>query len=330
MKILFIGLGSIGQRHLQNAAGVFKNCDFYAYRKRGGSKVIKNTKILKRTTIQTYYKIKEVFKLKDAINIKPNITFICNPSSLHLDTAIIFAKNNSHIFIEKPLGIDLKKINTLCKILKTKKLISMVGFQMRFHPAILSIKKIINENKYGKILSGKFLNLTYLPNHHTYEDYKLSYASNKSLGGGVLTSLVHEIDLIAYFFGIPKKTLKYSFNDSSIKTVADNNFVGLFHFKKNNFFYNIALELSFSSKLENRVFEINFEKKKLKMNLNTNILTIYSNTSSKKIAKKFKITRNDLFSKELRSFKESILKKKDPNTSVSKNYNTDLLLSKCL
>ena len=41
--------------------------------------------------------------------------------------------------------------------------------------------------------------------------------------------------LIAYFFGIPKKTLKYSFNDSSIKTVADNNFVGLFHYKKNNF-----------------------------------------------------------------------------------------------
>ena len=64
MKILFIGMGSIGQRHLQNARKVFKNCDFYAYRKRGGGKVIKNTKIIKNTTIQTYYKIKEVFIFK--------------------------------------------------------------------------------------------------------------------------------------------------------------------------------------------------------------------------------------------------------------------------
>ena len=32
MKILFLGLGSIGQRHLQNAKKIFNNAKFFSYR----------------------------------------------------------------------------------------------------------------------------------------------------------------------------------------------------------------------------------------------------------------------------------------------------------
>ena len=35
----------------------------------------------------------------------------------------------------------------------------------------------------------------YLPDWHSYEDYRKSYFSRKDLGGGVLLTLIHEIEI---------------------------------------------------------------------------------------------------------------------------------------
>ena len=48
MKILFVGLGSIGQRHLQNIKKIFPKSFLYALRKKNKSLVIKNTKLIKQ------------------------------------------------------------------------------------------------------------------------------------------------------------------------------------------------------------------------------------------------------------------------------------------
>ena len=55
----------------------------------------------------------------------------------------------------------------------------MVGFQPRFHPAVILTKKIINTKKYGKVKTAYFDNLTHLPSHHPYEDYSKGYAAKK-------------------------------------------------------------------------------------------------------------------------------------------------------
>ncbi len=329
MKIMFVGLGSIGQRHLQNAKKIFKRAKFFAYRVKKTKNVIINTKLIKKDNFRNYYKINEIYNFHDAKKIKPDITFICNPSSLHLDTAIKFAKIGSHIFIEKPLGYNKKKISILKKNLKKKKLTSMIGFQTRFHPAIIYLKKIIKNKKYGKVKYANFKNLTYLPNHHPYENYSLSYASVKKLGGGALPCLIHEIDLISYFFGNPIKVESISSNSNLIKTEADNNFAALLHYKKNDNLFNVYVKLSLTDVSEKRYFTIEFEKKTIQMDLNNNKLTIYSNKKNQ-IKRKFNISRNKLFELELIHFKKCILKNKDPVTSVFKNQPTNELFNKCL
>ena len=86
-------------------------------------------------------------KISKAIKEKPLVAFICNTSDKHLTTAIPLAKNNIHLFIEKPVGIQKNKIKSLIKICKNKNIINMVGYMMRFHPAITLIKKIISDKK---------------------------------------------------------------------------------------------------------------------------------------------------------------------------------------
>ena len=221
--------------------------------------------------------------MEDAKKIKPFITFICNPSSFHLKDAKIFAKAGSHLFIEKPIIGNNNEIKKLVNILKSKSLNSMVGFQLRFHPAVILTKKIINTKKYGKVKTAYFDNLTHLPSHHPYEDYSKGYAAKKSLGGGSLSSLIHEVDLIAYFFSKPYKFVSKKFNSKIIKCDVDDNFFSIMQFKKNNHQFLVNLNLSFTNVFEKREFRILFEKSLLVCDLIKNRVDIYSNKTKKLI-----------------------------------------------
>jgi predicted dehydrogenase len=45
----------------------------------------------------------------------------------------------------------------------------------------------------------------YLPGWHRYEDYRTMYASKRDLGGGVVLSQIHELDVLFWFFGRPRR-----------------------------------------------------------------------------------------------------------------------------
>ena len=69
---------------------------------------------------------------------------------------------------------------------------------MRFHPLICDLKEIISNEYYGKLISIQSKWAEFLPDWHPWEDYRISYASNKKMGGGVALTLSHDIDL-AFF-----------------------------------------------------------------------------------------------------------------------------------
>ncbi len=323
-KILFVGLGSIGQRHLTNAMKIFNDYEFYALRETNHNLIIKETKLIKKRSLQKEFKIKEVFrKTKDALNLKPNIVFVCNPTSKHLDTCIAYSKIGTHIFVEKPLGSDLNKYKKLKKLVNKNKLITFVGYQTRFHPGIKFIKNVLKDNTYGKVISSNFTCTTYLPKHHTYEDYKKSYVSIKKLGGGTSLNLSHEIDLIYYFFGMPKKVICYKNNPAIIKTETENDVHASLFYKDRSI---VKLELSYSSFYEKRNIEIKFNKCLILFNLLTGEMKVI--TKNKTQIKKFIISRNELFLSELKHFKNLIDKKLNKNALSIPNHENILKLIK--
>lgn len=325
MKILFLGLGSIGQRHLQNAKKIFNESEFFALRLKKNNLIIKNTKIKKKTNLEKYYKIKAVYDYKSALKIEPNLTFICNPSSMHLRDAIRFAKIKSHLFIEKPLGRSKKQEKKLSNILKKNKLISMVGYQSRYHPLIKKIKNILKKKIFGKIVHVNVNHLTYLPHHHKYENYRESYAAQKKLGGGVIGGLIHEIDLIGYFFGLPYSYQTVKKNSGHLGINCEDNFMSFMKFKKKENKFSLFLRLSYSHQKEERNLSIFFEKAVLNFCFIKNEIKIYSN--KKKLNKTFKIrlNRNFTFLQQLKVLKKSLLLKKNPETSIDNNHITQNL-----
>ena len=139
--------------------------------------------------------------MEEAFDNDPDIVFITNPTAFHIDIALKAAKNNCHFFIEKPLSNSLDKCEDLLKIVNEKQLITMVGFQFRYHPLLLDLKSMINEGELGDVFYVNSFYGEYLPDWHPWEDYKLSYSAKNDLGGGVILTLSHPVDYLIWLFG---------------------------------------------------------------------------------------------------------------------------------
>jgi len=187
IKALVIGYGSIGKRHVKNLLSL-SDIQVIVYTKRGDLEE-ENKKII-------FYD-----SLQKCLDEKPTIGFVTNETSNHIKTATILAQNGINIFLEKPLSNSMKGVNNLLKIVKKKKLITQMGCNFRFYPPIMKIKKIIEENRIGRIISVQVENGSYLPDWHPNEDYSEGYAAKQKLGGGVVLTQIHEIDYLYWFFG---------------------------------------------------------------------------------------------------------------------------------
>tara|TARA_A100001015_G_scaffold251234_1_gene290126 strand:+ start:7800 stop:8813 length:1014 start_codon:yes stop_codon:yes gene_type:complete len=326
MKILFVGLGSIGQRHLQNIKKLYPNSFLYALRKRNKSLVIKETKILKNKNLEKTFNLKILRDYKQAKKLKPDLVLICNPTNFHYRDVNFFVQNKINVFVEKPIIANLNKIKKLNFKIKKLKVNTMVGYQLRFHPMVKFVKNLIYKQKYGSVVKASFKNLSYLPDYHPYEDYSKSYAAKKKGGGGVINTSSHEIDLITYFFGYPIKIHSTNIKSNNIKCDTEDLIFCNLIFKKEQYFL-VNLELSFIHYLNQRSFSIFFRNAYLKANLLTSELEIFSNKSKKRISyKRFKVRKNDLFLEELRYMKICQKSKKENFLSIENNLATIKLI----
>jgi len=85
---------------------------------------------------------------------------------------------------------------------RSRKLFTYVAYNLRFHPVIERLKKIVGEK--GKPLSFRAVCKSYLPNWRPGQDYSKSYSARKELGGGVVLELARsgaEVTGVVSFHG---------------------------------------------------------------------------------------------------------------------------------
>ena len=185
--MVIIGYGSIGKRHCKNLSK-FKDIQCF---------VVTNRKRINLPS-KNFQKFNS---LDECLKLHPDIGFITNVTSSHVDIATKLVKANCHVFIEKPLSNSMKGVKKLENLIHKKRLVSTIGCVMRFHPCLKKIKHLISEGEIGKILYVRMENGSYMPDWHRKENYRKSYASRKELGGGVVFTCIHEIDYLFWLFG---------------------------------------------------------------------------------------------------------------------------------
>ena len=207
-RILFIGLGGAGQRHLRLFRENLPNVDLIAYRSANKTPLLNSDfSVNQNESIEDVYQIKIYNNLKEVLALKPDLVVISTPSSMHLEYAQLCASKGINVFVEKPISNSLEGLQTLRDTVERNNVAIQVGFQRRFHPHLSKVKEIIKSGRIGQVLTVNFTVASYIPRWHPYENYLDLYACRKELGGGVLLTEIHEIDLAIWYFGMPKSVV---------------------------------------------------------------------------------------------------------------------------
>lgn len=192
MKLLVVGCGSIGKRHARNARKLGLEvvlCDISEDRLRDLASEIDAVGVF------TDYQVA-------AKESGANAALIATPSHLHVDPASAMLVAGMHVMMEKPLCPSIEEANTLKRLVVESKRIFMMAHTFRFRAEWQAIKRLLDTQPVGSVVSAEFLGGWYLPDWHFREDYRQEYAAQHGQGGGVmLTSMSHLFDVVSWFFG---------------------------------------------------------------------------------------------------------------------------------
>lgn len=169
--------------------------------------------------------------LDKALNVKPDIVVVCNPTSLHIEVVRAAVRSGAAVFVEKPISNDLRGLAELADFVKEKGTIVGVGCQMRFHPALISLRALLKDEALGKLIAVNSVQAEYLPSFHPYEDYRHSYAARSDLGGGVVLTQIHEIDYLQWLFGLPTSIFAVGGHISELEIDVEDSASTLFAFE---------------------------------------------------------------------------------------------------
>jgi len=310
MKILFIGMGSIGQRHLQNIQSLYgKEVKCFAVRSTLHNNYIKDGIATVVENLANHYQIGVFSSLDEAlVGQTYDAVFITNPSSLHSNTILKCLSYQISIFVEKPLCINSKEAREIKNKLIYTDSILYVGYQTHFDPIFKKVNDLIVSKELGSVVSARFEWCTFLPDHHKYEDYRTGYAARNDLGGGVILGLSHEVDVIVNFFGMPDIIKAVESSNKKIDISADDTIMALCKYSiddKNLF--SLSLVLSYSQVVETRGFRIQFENGFIDCDWNNGKVNIVDRrkVDSHKTFES-NMSRNEIFIEQTKFFIEAV------------------------
>jgi predicted dehydrogenase len=307
MKCLVIGYGSIGKRHIENLS-LISNIELIVITKRKTDNFLHTKKCI------------VLEKIQEGINQKPDFAIISNPSSYHLKTAQKLVDNGIDLFIEKPLSNSIIGLDSLLKKIQKKKLITMIGCNLRFHPSIVKIKELIIKKKIGKPLVVKVENGSYLPSWHPNEKYQKSYASRKELGGGVVFTLIHEMDYLYWFFGMSNEVTAISEKVSELDISVEDLATMILRFKNNVI---AELHLDFFQKPSSRTCKIIGTKGTIFWDIKTNNVKVFDNKKDKWVTELNlqKYDSNEMYILELKHFIKCVKERKKSLNDIYEGIN---------
>lgn len=187
-RILIVGLGSIGMRHLRLARELLPNADIRVFRHQECTSIPEHANSC-------------LSSLDQALDFSPQLAVIASPSTFHMSVAQPLAEAGAHLLVEKPLSASLDGIPQLLEVCRERGVVLLTGYNLRFLPSLIRFRALLSENAIGRVLSVRCEIGQYLPSWRPDTDYRQGVSARRELGGGAVLELSHELDYLRWIFG---------------------------------------------------------------------------------------------------------------------------------
>jgi predicted dehydrogenase len=186
-KILVVGTGSIGSRHIANLLSLGADVLTYSYRSEPRAEPWRDH-------------VRAFDRLEDAFAAGPDAVVVANRTDQHIDAALRGAREGRALFIEKPLSHSLAGVDELVRETESRGLVVESGFMLRLHPNAIWLKSFLEAGELGDLFYCRAAVGQHLPEWRPAQDHRASYSAS-AVCGGVIFDLSHELDLVAWLFG---------------------------------------------------------------------------------------------------------------------------------
>lgn len=191
MRLLVVGCGSIGKRHLRNFQSLGAQ-HLGAVDTRGDRRREVTEKL---GVTATYASVDEALgKGYDAV-------LVGVPTRYHTEVAEMAIASGAHVLVEKPLSDRGDGLEELLEKARSGGLVFMVGYTYRFWPPLRKVKELLDASAIGRVYSAQVTFSEYLPDWHPWEDYRSWFMARRDQGGGAILDESHALDIARWLFG---------------------------------------------------------------------------------------------------------------------------------
>ena len=186
MKILVVGAGSIGRRHLRNLLAL--DVDAVA---------VCETDAGARERATREFGVAGFARLGEALDTGPDAVLVCTPTHLHVPVARTALEAGAHVFIEKPISASREGTADLIATAAARRRKVLVACNMRFHPGLVGLKAGLEAGTPGHPLYFRARFSHYVLQRY----YRASSSARREHDGSFLLEGVHEIDYLRWLGG---------------------------------------------------------------------------------------------------------------------------------
>jgi predicted dehydrogenase len=314
MRALFLGLGGVGQRHLRNLRALAPDAAVAAVRRQGRSFEIRNDlSVDDSADVMAKYQVEALPDLAAACAWKPDLAIVSTPSALHVEHCLALIAAGIPVMVEKPAAVEAEGYDRLVAAATAP---VMVACQMRFNPLVRRFKDLLDQGRVGTVHSVEVTVHSYMPSWHGYERPDQFYAGRADLGGGVVMTEIHELDLLGWLIG-PATTVKAVGGRLGAAEIdVEDTVAAALMLDHRGRAVPAAVSLSFVQQPPARRFVVNGSLGRMTMEVPKLRLTVEDAAGRAEVEQLPDFDRNELFIAELRHFLDCIAEGSPPLTSL--------------
>jgi myo-inositol 2-dehydrogenase/D-chiro-inositol 1-dehydrogenase len=182
VRVGLIGAGGIGQSHIR-VLSKLKNVEFAGVYDVDTEKA---EKVAKTIDAKAYKSAVEVIDSDDM-----DALFVCSPQFARDDIEEAAARKGIHLFVEKPLGLDLETVRRKEQVINETGIINSSGYCLRYLDTVQKAKAYLTNKQVDMVMAYRF------GGQHAPRWWRQLDQS----GGQLVDQTTHQVDLIRFLVG---------------------------------------------------------------------------------------------------------------------------------